>query len=79
MDAKRVCLRLLGISSSYEEGVKSERVLNATGLRPNKITQQIIEVVKREWWPLTFVVYRAEPEQEDEFPMIEGVRVCECK
>ena len=66
MDAKRVCLRLLGISSSYEEGVKSERVLNATGLRPNKITQQIIEVVKREWWPLTFVVYRAEPEQEED-------------
>ena len=49
-----------------DDGVASLSVLNTTGLNPTKVTQSIIEVVTKEWWPLTFVVYRAEKVVEKE-------------
>lgn len=42
-----------------DDGVPSEVVVNTTLVKPEKVTQFVVEAIKKRWWPLTFVVFRA--------------------
>ena len=42
-----------------DDGNTREVVVNATATRPARVTQHIVEVVKKLWWPLTFVLFRS--------------------
>ena len=42
-----------------DDGARKEVVVNTTVVRPERVTAHVMEAIKKRWWPLTFVVFRA--------------------